>query len=150
MDRLQLYKPLIDATLEKWIPRAVDQQNLPTLFGPASYEYDLEVLNRTLFTPMWDLLERGTIGESGLMKLGGKRWRSLLLILIAQALGKSAEDIIDFVTLIEILHNGSLIIDDVEDRSEYRRGKPCIHKITGEDVAINLGNCKTLPLDFFC
>jgi len=36
-------------------------------------------------------------------------------------------------------HN-SIIIDDVEDNSELRRGKPCLHRIFGVDVAINAGN----------
>jgi len=38
-----------------------------------------------------------------------------------------------------IVHN-SLIVDDIEDRGELRRGKPCLHKIFGEDVAVNAGN----------
>ena len=38
-----------------------------------------------------------------------------------------------------VIHN-SLLVDDVEDSSELRRGKPCIHKTYGVDVAINAGN----------
>lgn len=34
----------------------------------------------------------------------------------------------------------SLIVDDIEDDSDFRRGKPCLHKIYGEDIAINAGN----------
>ena len=51
---------------------------------------------------------------------GGKRWRSTLLLLIAEALGKSLEEVIDFVVITEVVHNGSLVIDDIEDDSEYR------------------------------
>ncbi|MFO0131652.1 MAG: polyprenyl synthetase family protein [bacterium] len=40
----------------------------------------------------------------------------------------------------EIIHNGSLIIDDIEDGSDLRREKPCVHKIYGTDVAVNAGN----------
>ena len=41
---------------------------------------------------------------------------------------------------------GSIMIDDIEDRGEIRRGKPCSHKIFGVDVAINAGNFMyTLP-----
>jgi geranylgeranyl pyrophosphate synthase len=39
----------------------------------------------------------------------------------------------------EVLHNGSLVIDDIEDKSDFRRSKPCLHKIVGEDIAINAG-----------
>lgn len=47
---------------------------------------------------------------------------------------------LDFAAFCEILHNGSLIVDDIEDSSDTRRKKPCIHKIYGVDVAINTGN----------
>ena len=40
----------------------------------------------------------------------------------------------------EIIHNGSLIIDDIEDDSSVRRNKPCIHKLFGVDISINAGN----------
>lgn len=43
-------------------------------------------------------------------------------------------------SLIECIHNGSLIVDDIEDNSEVRREKPCVHKIYGVDVSINAGN----------
>src|SRR5262249_28920819 len=38
------------------------------------------------------------------------------------------------------LHVGSLIVDDVEDRSDVRRGGPACHKVHGEALAINAGN----------
>lgn len=38
-----------------------------------------------------------------------------------------------------VVHN-SIIVDDVEDQGELRRGKPCLHKIFGTDIAINVGN----------
>ena len=40
----------------------------------------------------------------------------------------------------EIVHNGSLMVDDVEDDSELRRGLPCTYKKYGTDIAINAGN----------
>ena len=43
-------------------------------------------------------------------------------------------------TLIELVHGGSLIIDDIEDDSETRRGQPCVHKQIGLARALNLGN----------
>jgi len=39
-----------------------------------------------------------------------------------------------------LLYKRSLIVDDIEDKSEFRRSKPCIHKIYGDDVSINAGN----------
>ena len=80
-----------------------------------------------------------------LVNLGGKRWRPLLLVLTAQAYltktGKfsqeSMEDIYALVPLVEFIHTASLIHDDIEDRSDSRRGKPCAYITYGTDTAIN-------------
>lgn len=42
--------------------------------------------------------------------------------------------------LIELLHAGSLIVDDIEDGSLLRRGKPALHRTYGLPVALNAGN----------
>ncbi len=42
--------------------------------------------------------------------------------------------------IVEILHAGSLIVDDVEDRSTVRRGAPTLHRQVGMPIAINTGN----------
>jgi geranylgeranyl pyrophosphate synthase len=42
--------------------------------------------------------------------------------------------------LIEILHAGSLIIDDIEDESAERRGRPSLHQLHGVPIALNAGN----------
>jgi geranylgeranyl pyrophosphate synthase len=40
----------------------------------------------------------------------------------------------------ELIHNGSLIVDDIEDRSQKRRGDLCTYLKFGTDIAINAGN----------
>ena len=45
----------------------------------------------------------------------------------------------NFIANNMVVHN-SLIVDDVEDQGELRRGKPCLHKIFGIDIALNAGN----------
>ena len=42
--------------------------------------------------------------------------------------------------LVELLHAGSLIIDDIEDDSETRRGEPALHRRFGVPIALNTGN----------
>lgn len=122
-------KIIIDQALEKYFPKEVNQDKLEFICGTPSYEYDIETINEAIYKPGWDLLDRG-----------GKRWRPLLLMLVIEALGKSPADFDDFLVIPEVVHNGTLIIDDIEDGSLLRRGKPCVHKIYGEDVAINAGN----------
>jgi geranylgeranyl pyrophosphate synthase len=42
--------------------------------------------------------------------------------------------------VIELIHAGSLIIDDVQDGSEERRGAPALHRLVGAPLAINTGS----------
>lgn len=41
--------------------------------------------------------------------------------------------------LVEVVHAGSLIVDDVEDGSSQRRGAPCLHLLHGAPLAVNTG-----------
>lgn len=76
-----------------------------------------------------------------LLKRGGKRWRPLVLVLIYEMLeGKNLDLAYQLTPLVELPHNGSLIVDDIEDRSDERRGGPAIHLMYGVDMAINSGN----------
>jgi geranylgeranyl diphosphate synthase type I len=53
---------------------------------------------------------------------GGKRVRPLVTVLACEAAGGVAEDAVDFGVGIELVHNASLVVDDVIDQSEMRRG----------------------------
>jgi geranylgeranyl pyrophosphate synthase len=54
---------------------------------------------------------------------------------------------LDFSIIPEVIHNGTLVIDDIEDSSELRRGKPCTYKLFQTDIAVNAGNAMYyLPL----
>ncbi|GMO44256.1 MAG: hypothetical protein Ta2B_24960 [Termitinemataceae bacterium] len=74
-----------------------------------------------------------------LLLRGGKRWRPLLAALICESFG-GGQAVLPLSPLIEFCHNASLIHDDIEDNSDLRRGKPAIHKIYGNDTAINSGS----------
>ncbi len=75
-----------------------------------------------------------------LLKRGGKRWRPLVMVLTNEAAGGDPEEVYPVTPLVELAHNGSLIIDDIEDKSVERRGKPAVHLIYDEDLSINAGN----------
>lgn len=127
---------LIDNVIEKYIPRFFSENAVLFRINPPRYAYNLEALNKAVAKPIWEFLDRG-----------GKRWRPALFLLICEALGKNPEDFIDFAIIPEVIHNGTLMIDDIEDASEFRRGKPCTYKIYGLDIAINAGNAMYyLPL----
>ncbi|MEM2280746.1 MAG: polyprenyl synthetase family protein [Candidatus Bathyarchaeia archaeon] len=120
---------LIKGAIEKYIPRIFAKNAIVFKVNPPKYSYNIEALNKALAEPIWEFLDRG-----------GKRWRPTLFLLICEALGKSPEDYVDYAIIPEVVHNGTLMIDDIEDSSEYRRGKPCTYKIYGLDIAINAGN----------
>lgn len=75
-----------------------------------------------------------------LLALGGKRWRPLLLALSCRLCGGREEPAIALAPVVELAHNGSLIIDDIEDGADLRRGAPAAHLHHGLDLAINAGN----------
>jgi geranylgeranyl pyrophosphate synthase len=52
----------------------------------------------------------------------------------------SPETLTAIAQVLEILHAGSLIVDDVEDRSDERRGQPALHALVGDALAINTGS----------
>jgi octaprenyl-diphosphate synthase len=79
--------------------------------------------------PGWELLRRG-----------GKRWRPLVMTLSHELYGGALDSLDDLTTLVELPHNGSLIVDDIEDGADQRRGGPAIHLVHGVDMAINTGN----------
>ncbi len=128
--------PKVDKAAEKYIPRKLSKNAILFKVNPPLYSYNLEPLNKAISDPIWDMLDRG-----------GKRWRPALFLMICEALGKKADYCIDFAIIPEVIHNGTLVIDDIEDSSEVRRGKPCSYKIYGNDIAINVGNAMYyLPL----
>ncbi|MDH5595672.1 MAG: polyprenyl synthetase family protein [Candidatus Bathyarchaeota archaeon] len=128
--------PIIDKIIEKHIPRRYDKDSLVFTLGPPAYEYSSEAINKAIAEPIWEFLDRG-----------GKRWRPTLFLLVCEALGKNPNEFLDFAIIPEVIHNGTIIIDDIEDSSEFRRGKPCTYKLFGLDIAVNAGNAMYyLPL----
>ncbi len=70
----------------------------------------------------------------------GKRIRPILCLLACQAAGGDWRQALPAAAAIELLHNFSLIHDDVEDNSPTRRGRDTVWKIWGIEQAINAGD----------
>lgn len=71
---------------------------------------------------------------------GGKRLRPILLLLTTQAQGADWRYALPAGAAIELLHNFTLIHDDIEDRDKHRRGRPTLWAIWGVPQAINAGD----------
>lgn len=72
---------------------------------------------------------------------GGKRIRPLLTLLCAAAVSGSWRQAIPAAAAIELLHNFTLVHDDIQDASPTRRGRPTVWKLWGIPQAINCGDC---------
>ena len=70
----------------------------------------------------------------------GKGFRNRLLEVFNIYYCISVEDLSIIQEFIDILHNSSLLVDDVEDDGTVRRGKTCAHRIYGVAHTINAGN----------
>lgn len=71
---------------------------------------------------------------------GGKRFRPLLCLLSCDAVGGDFRTALPLGAAIELLHNFSLIHDDIEDRDASRRHRPTLWALWGEPLAINAGD----------
>ena len=71
---------------------------------------------------------------------GGKRARALLVLLSAEAVGGRARDALDAAAATEILHNFTLVHDDIMDHAATRRGKPTVHVKWNVNYALLVGD----------
>ena len=82
----------------------------------------------------------GWTGENAGPKAEGKQIRPLLVLLACQAGGGDWRKALPAAAAVELIHNFSLVHDDIEDNGEVRRGRPTVWKIWGEAQAINTGD----------
>ena len=75
-----------------------------------------------------------------LVDSGGKRLRPSMLLLAAEAAGGEALALAPAAVSIELVHNFTLIHDDIMDNADVRRGRPAVHKIWGQSGAILAGD----------
>ncbi len=126
-------KPLIariDTILQQFFPKILGEKHIDRFIGKAHWTHEPDVFQYMLANPSWDLIVRS-----------GKRWRPLFAYFLLRAFGVSAEPYEELIYASgELIHTGSLIIDDIQDNSLLRRGGPCLHLKYGQDIAINAAN----------
>jgi geranylgeranyl pyrophosphate synthase len=71
---------------------------------------------------------------------GGKRLRALLPVWACTNLGGRPEEALDIGAGLELLHNATLVHDDLQDGDRYRRGQPTVWHRWGSAQAINAGD----------
>jgi len=119
--------------VDSFVPEVLEQNDLLRLYASERdlawiRDVDARRAARVLTNPLREIVMRG-----------GKAWRSYALLACIEAVGGDPDRYRHWLALPEILHSGSLIIDDVQDRSTVRRGGPACHIVHGEATAINVG-----------
>ena len=70
----------------------------------------------------------------------GKMIRPGLLLLAGRCFGKVTDEHIEVATIIEMMHNATLLHDDVMDEGQKRRGLPTVNSVCGNEIAVLLGD----------
>ncbi|MCC7118018.1 MAG: polyprenyl synthetase family protein [Anaerolineales bacterium] len=100
-------------------------------------------LNQPRLHPFHAMLtyHMGWTGEGAGPEAAGKRIRPLLVLLAVSAARGAAWQIgLPAAAAVELVHNFSLVHDDVQDNSDKRRGRPTAWKKWGVPMAINVGD----------
>ena len=82
----------------------------------------------------------GWTGEGAGPEATGKRIRPLLVLLSSAACGADWRSALPAAAAIELVHNFSLVHDDIQDNSDKRRGRPTTWVKWGMPMAINVGD----------
>jgi geranylgeranyl diphosphate synthase, type II len=99
----------------------------------AELERILAERRRTGYGPLYDMLADYPFRE-------GKGLRPAICLASCRAVGGRTEQALLSATALELFHNAFLVHDDVEDGSEFRRGKPTMLQLRGASISINVGD----------
>jgi geranylgeranyl pyrophosphate synthase/predicted secreted hydrolase len=130
-------------SVRRILPLELDQRSAARIVSGGDrsayvHELDLDHLSSSLIAPIRTIVDRG-----------GKAWRSYVALACCDIVGGNSQPYMDWLAMPELMHVGSLIVDDVQDRSIVRRGGPAAHTLFGEPLAINAGTlCYFLPQIF--
>lgn len=118
-----------DATLEVVWPRRLSLDAVRALLGDDADQVLADVLASRVSAPIWGLADRG-----------GGRWRPAISRFAFLATGGAPPAPERVCQVAELLHTGSLVIDDIQDGTTERRGGPAAHVTYGVPVALNAAN----------
>lgn len=78
--------------------------------------------------------------NGSILEHGGKMMRPALCLLMARASGVPSDDTVRYAAAVELMHNSSLLHDDVADASMIRRGVPTVMSLYGPVPAVLVGD----------
>ncbi len=95
-----------------------------------------EVLRRNLESDVPFIQKSGEYIFEG----GGKRIRPAMLLLCARLLGRDSDEEVTYGAVVELIHNATLIHDDIIDHSSLRRGRETVNQLWGNGLTVLLGD----------
>lgn len=117
---------------------------LPNLLSAIETELQKQVarLDEPRTRPFHEMLayHMGWTGEGAGPEATGKRVRPLLVLLTAASCGADWRPALPAAAAVELVHNFSLLHDDIEDNSDKRRGRTTVWKKWGLAQGINAGD----------
>ena len=126
--------------VHRLLPLVLDESSATDVIASAGnrdyvQDVDLGQLSEAVVQPIRTIVDRA-----------GKAWRSYIALACCEAVGGDSQPFLNWLAMPELIHVGSLIVDDVEDASTIRRGGPAAHLLYGQALAINAGSiCYFLP-----
>ena len=117
----------IETQISKYFPSKWTKKEIEK-FIKYNPNIDIYSLNLNLNTPIAEFI-----------KSGGKRIRPTLFANVLNIFDKKYSDYKELGFVIELAHNATLMLDDIEDQSQTRRNKPTTYKKFGLDTAVNAG-----------
>jgi geranylgeranyl diphosphate synthase type I len=120
-DYSQKYLPAIDQALKYSINSYFQDKRYHTLRNMMAYHLGWE-------------------GDASETAAQGKRIRPQVVLLCCEAVGGNWQNALPAAAAIELIHNFSLIHDDIEDRSDLRHGRKTIWAKWGDAQAVNTGD----------
>jgi geranylgeranyl pyrophosphate synthase len=110
-------------------PRQFDLDAVKAILGEDADQVLAETLAASVNGPLWSLVDRG-----------GQRWRPTISRLAFEVSGGTPPAPEPICQVAELLHTGSLIVDDIQDSAAERRGGPAAHTVYGVPTALNAAN----------
>jgi len=117
---METMRPAIESELQRQIARLDEPHTLP-FYEMLSYHM-------------------GWTGENAGPEATGKRIRPLMVLLVVEACDREWLHAAPAAAAVELVHNFSLVHDDIQDNSDKRRGRKTTWKIWGMPMAINVGD----------
>lgn len=98
-------------------------------------------INREIAALDWQREPLGLYEPIGYtLAAGGKRLRPTLALTACRIFGGNEQEVIPAALALEVFHNFTLLHDDVMDKAQVRRGRPCVHIKWDENTAILSGD----------